>query len=69
MAVRQGGSFTISNLGMYGVDQFCAIINPPQASRTCCYRLAAGRRPPPTRPACVTSTPAPARQRDLEPSC
>lgn len=28
----QGGSFTISNLGMYGVDQFCAIINPPQAS-------------------------------------
>ncbi|KAI7843060.1 hypothetical protein COHA_003233 [Chlorella ohadii] len=27
----QGGSFTISNLGMFGVDQFCAIINPPQA--------------------------------------
>jgi pyruvate dehydrogenase E2 component (dihydrolipoamide acetyltransferase) len=26
-----GGSFTISNLGMYGVDEFCAIINPPQA--------------------------------------
>ena len=25
-----GGSFTISNLGMYGVDQFAAIINPPQ---------------------------------------
>lgn len=27
-----GGSFTISNLGMYGVDQFAAIINPPQAA-------------------------------------
>ncbi|GBF89491.1 dihydrolipoyllysine-residue acetyltransferase component 1 of pyruvate dehydrogenase, mitochondrial [Raphidocelis subcapitata] len=28
----QGGSFTISNLGMYGLDSFCAIINPPQAA-------------------------------------
>ena len=27
-----GGSFTISNLGMYGVDQFDAIINPPQCA-------------------------------------
>jgi pyruvate dehydrogenase E2 component (dihydrolipoamide acetyltransferase) len=27
-----GGTFTISNLGMYGVKQFCAIINPPQVS-------------------------------------
>ena len=27
----QGGTFTISNLGMFGVDSFCAIINPPQA--------------------------------------
>ena len=26
-----GGSFTLSNLGMYGVDQFQAIINPPQS--------------------------------------
>lgn len=25
-----GGSFSISNLGMYGIDQFDAIINPPQ---------------------------------------
>ncbi|MHB1346851.1 MAG: dihydrolipoamide acetyltransferase family protein [Candidatus Humimicrobiaceae bacterium] len=25
------GTFTISNLGMYDVDEFCAIINPPQA--------------------------------------
>ena len=27
----QGGTFSISNLGMYPVDKFCAIINPPQA--------------------------------------
>lgn len=27
----QGGTFSISNLGMFPVDQFCAIINPPQA--------------------------------------
>ncbi|CAH2064328.1 unnamed protein product [Thlaspi arvense] len=27
----QGGTFSISNLGMYPVDQFCAIINPPQS--------------------------------------
>ena len=26
-----GGSFTISNLGMYGLDEFVAIINPPEA--------------------------------------
>lgn len=28
----QGGSFTISNLGMFGVTDFQAIINPPQAA-------------------------------------
>jgi pyruvate dehydrogenase E2 component (dihydrolipoamide acetyltransferase) len=28
----KGGSFTISNLGMYGVVDFQAIINPPQAA-------------------------------------
>ena len=28
----QGGSFTVSNLGMYGVTNFQAIINPPQAA-------------------------------------
>jgi pyruvate dehydrogenase E2 component (dihydrolipoamide acetyltransferase) len=28
----EGGTFTISNLGMYGVDQFIAVLNPPQAS-------------------------------------
>ncbi|KOM35640.1 hypothetical protein LR48_Vigan02g179000 [Vigna angularis] len=27
----QGGTFSISNLGMFPVDKFCAIINPPQA--------------------------------------
>jgi pyruvate dehydrogenase E2 component (dihydrolipoamide acetyltransferase) len=27
-----GGTFTISNLGMYGIDRFDAIINPPQAA-------------------------------------
>ncbi len=27
-----GGTFTISNLGMYGVDSFTAIINPPQGA-------------------------------------
>ena len=27
-----GGTFTISNLGMYAVDQFVAVLNPPQAS-------------------------------------
>lgn len=27
----QGGSFTISNLGMFGVTEFTAIINPPQS--------------------------------------
>ncbi|XP_077994895.1 pyruvate dehydrogenase protein X component-like [Glandiceps talaboti] len=28
----QGGSFTISNLGMFGIQDFTAIINPPQAA-------------------------------------
>lgn len=27
-----GGTITVSNLGAYGIDQFCAIINPPQAA-------------------------------------
>ncbi len=27
-----GGTFTISNLGMFGVEQFTAIINPPEAA-------------------------------------
>ena len=28
----QGGTFTVSNLGSYGIDRFDAIINPPQAA-------------------------------------
>jgi pyruvate dehydrogenase E2 component (dihydrolipoamide acetyltransferase) len=27
-----GGTFTISNLGMFGIDQFTAVINPPEAA-------------------------------------
>jgi pyruvate dehydrogenase E2 component (dihydrolipoamide acetyltransferase) len=27
-----GGTFTVSNLGMYGVDSFSAVVNPPQAA-------------------------------------
>jgi pyruvate dehydrogenase E2 component (dihydrolipoamide acetyltransferase) len=27
-----GGTFTISNLGMFGVEQFSAVLNPPQAA-------------------------------------
>jgi pyruvate dehydrogenase E2 component (dihydrolipoyllysine-residue acetyltransferase) len=27
----EGGTFTISNLGMYGVEHFTAVLNPPQA--------------------------------------
>jgi pyruvate dehydrogenase E2 component (dihydrolipoamide acetyltransferase) len=27
----QGGSFSISNLGMFGIDNFAAIVNPPQS--------------------------------------
>jgi pyruvate dehydrogenase E2 component (dihydrolipoamide acetyltransferase) len=35
-----GGTFTISNLGMYGVDAFNAIINPPQAAILAISRIA-----------------------------
>jgi pyruvate dehydrogenase E2 component (dihydrolipoamide acetyltransferase) len=27
-----GGTFSISNLGMFGIDSFSAVINPPQAA-------------------------------------
>lgn len=37
----QGGSFTISNLGMYGIKDFAAIINPPQA---CIMAVGAGEK-------------------------
>ena len=28
----EGGTFTVSNLGMYGVEQFVAVLNPPQVA-------------------------------------
>jgi pyruvate dehydrogenase E2 component (dihydrolipoamide acetyltransferase) len=36
----QGGTFTISNLGMYGVDAFSAIVNAPQAAILAVGRIA-----------------------------
>ena len=39
----QGGSFTISNLGMYGIDEFSAIINPPQS---CILAVGTGKQKP-----------------------
>lgn len=38
-----GGTFTVSNLGMYGIDHFTAIINPPQ---TGILALAATKKKP-----------------------
>jgi pyruvate dehydrogenase E2 component (dihydrolipoamide acetyltransferase) len=35
-----GGTFTISNLGMYGVDAFTAVLNPPQAAILAVGRIA-----------------------------
>ena len=39
----QGGGFSISNLGMYGVSEFSAIINPPQSA---ILAVGAGERRP-----------------------
>ncbi|GJL84818.1 MAG: acetyltransferase component of pyruvate dehydrogenase complex [Micavibrio sp.] len=39
----QGGTFTVSNLGMFGIKEFAAIINPPQA---CILAVGAGREQP-----------------------
>jgi pyruvate dehydrogenase E2 component (dihydrolipoamide acetyltransferase) len=39
----QGGSFSLSNLGMFGVKQFDAVINPPQA---CILAAGAGEQRP-----------------------
>jgi pyruvate dehydrogenase E2 component (dihydrolipoamide acetyltransferase) len=36
----EGGTFTVSNLGMLGVDNFTAIINPPQAAILAIGRVA-----------------------------
>src|SRR5690606_19061343 len=38
-----GGSFTVSNLGMYGIKEFGAIINPPQS---CILAVGAGVQQP-----------------------
>jgi len=32
VADLDGGTFTISNLGMFGIEQFIAVLNPPQAA-------------------------------------
>lgn len=39
----QGGTFSVSNLGMYGIKEFGAIINPPQA---CILAVGAGEQKP-----------------------
>jgi pyruvate dehydrogenase E2 component (dihydrolipoamide acetyltransferase) len=39
----QGGTFSISNLGMYGIKEFSAVINPPQA---CILAVGAGTQQP-----------------------
>ncbi len=39
----QGGTFSISNLGMYGIKEFSAVINPPQA---CILAVGAGEKRP-----------------------
>ncbi len=36
----QGGTFTLSNLGMFGIDAFNAIVNPPQAAILAVGRIA-----------------------------
>jgi pyruvate dehydrogenase E2 component (dihydrolipoamide acetyltransferase) len=36
----QGGTFTVSNLGMFGIDRFEAILNPPQAAILAVGRVA-----------------------------
>src|SRR5574341_71403 len=55
----QGETFTISNLGMYGVDAFSAIINPPQAAILAVGRIAERVVPingqPAVRPMMVTT--------------
>ncbi len=40
-----GGTFTVSNLGMFGVDRFTAIINPPESAILAVGRIT--RRPMP----------------------
>lgn len=39
----QGGTFSVSNLGMFGIDEFSAIINPPQS---CILAVGGGQEKP-----------------------
>jgi pyruvate dehydrogenase E2 component (dihydrolipoamide acetyltransferase) len=39
----QGGTFSVSNLGMFGIKDFSAIINPPQG---CILAIGAGEQRP-----------------------
>lgn len=39
----QGGGFTVTNLGMFGIKEFAAIINPPQS---CILAVGAGEKRP-----------------------
>jgi pyruvate dehydrogenase E2 component (dihydrolipoamide acetyltransferase) len=39
----QGGTFSVSNLGMYGIRDFAAVINPPQG---CILAVGAGEQRP-----------------------
>jgi pyruvate dehydrogenase E2 component (dihydrolipoamide acetyltransferase) len=39
----EGGTFTVSNMGMYGIREFAAVINPPQA---CILAVGAGEQRP-----------------------
>ena len=48
----QGGTFSISNLGMFGVSEFTAVINPPQS---CILAVAAGVQQPVVRNGAVTT--------------
>jgi len=47
----QGGGFSISNLGMYGIREFSAIINPPQS---CILAVGQGEQRPVVREGALT---------------
>ena len=48
----QGGTFSLSNLGMYGIKEFAAIINPPQG---CILAVGMGEERPVVRKGLLTS--------------
>jgi pyruvate dehydrogenase E2 component (dihydrolipoamide acetyltransferase) len=45
LADLEGGTFTISNLGMYGIEQFVAVLNPPQVAILAVGSIEDRRRP------------------------